>query len=133
MYCENCGTKNEDSARFCENCGTEMPATTTAEYIPPVQNPAPAAPVYSIPVQYVRPVQPGKGFAIAGMVCGIIALCLLSYSIILGILGIVFGAVAKRKGFTGGMATAGIVCGTISLVLFFFIFVIILSVVGMRF
>jgi hypothetical protein len=51
--------------------------------------------------------------AIAAMVCGIVGVCS-----ILGVLGIIFGTIAKRQiretGEGGdGMATAGIVCGWI--------------------
>ncbi len=88
-------------------------------YTQPVGQPVqPAQPVYTQPV-YGQPMQqpkiPGKGLAITGMVLGIISLCTFwCYGFILGILGIIFGGVAKGKGYKGGMGTAGIVCGAIS-------------------
>lgn len=71
--------------------------------------------------------QPGKGLAIAGMVCGIVSF--LCFPIVTGILGIVFGAVAKKKGYTGGMATAGIVCGAIGLGLYFILLAVGVSLI----
>jgi hypothetical protein len=80
---------------------------------PPQQPPPPpygAYPPYGYP--YVPP-RPTNGMAIAAMVCGIVGVCSP-----LGVLGIIFGTVAKRQiretGEGGdGMATAGIVCGWI--------------------
>ena len=58
---------------------------------------------------------PGKGFAIAGLVMGILSFFIVP--LLFGGLGIVFGALAKNKGYRGGMATAGIVCGIIGIAL----------------
>lgn len=38
MFCKNCGTQNQDGARFCAGCGADL-------------TPAPAQPVYQAPVQ----------------------------------------------------------------------------------
>lgn len=49
MFCKNCGTQNQDGARFCAGCGADL-------------TPAPAQPVYQAPVQQApvqqAPVQP---------------------------------------------------------------------------
>ena len=137
MVCTKCGFTNEAEAKFCASCGAALsapvvePAADTYAnpadtYTAPVQNPTPvySAP-YQAPVQNAVPVQPvaqpGKGFAIAGMVCGIVSLALFCFApLITGILGIIFGAVAKSKGFQGGMATAGIACGAVGLGLWLF-------------
>lgn len=127
MVCKKCGKINNPGVKFCTGCGTEMTdqETETVTYTPnyqPVEpqnaNGAPQepnyynAPQYNVPAQNQKPPrEPGNGLAIAGMVCGIVSL--FCYGFILGILGIVFGAVAKSKGNKGGMATAGIVCGVI--------------------
>ena len=61
---------------------------------------------------------PGKGLAIAGMILGIVSLalfCIPYVNWIAGILGIIFGAIAKSKGCTSGMATTGIILGAIGL------------------
>ena len=57
------------------------------------------------------PDQTGRGFAIASLVMGILALTI--DGIIFGILGIVFAVIAKRSGFTDGFATAGLVMSII--------------------
>ena len=144
MVCTKCGFTNEAEAKFCASCGAALSApvvepvadtyTNPAEaYTAPVQNPAP---VYSAPYQYSAPAQPiaqpGKGFAIAGMVCGIVSLvCIVP--LITGLLGIIFGAVAKSKGFQGGMATAGIACGAIGLGLWMFSVIIVAIGFSLRF
>lgn len=96
-YCIKCGAQNSDDAVICTNCGEALANV-------PNHNAVPANGTA------------GKGFAIAGMVCGIVSF--FCFGIVLGILAIVFGAVAKNKGYTGGMATAGIVLGTIGLGLY---------------
>src|SRR4051812_8104112 len=30
MFCSNCGTQNNDAAKFCEKCGTSLAATPAA-------------------------------------------------------------------------------------------------------
>lgn len=66
---------------------------------------------------------PGKGFAIASMVLGIVSF--FCFAVITGVLGIIFGGVAKSKGYRGGMATAGIVCGIIGVVAWFLMMILI--------
>ncbi len=109
MICTNCGHNNNDDAQFCVACGTALQAPTQAP-TPYTQQPNGYNP-YAPSAQS----QPGKGLAITSLVLGIIAF--ICAPIITGILGIVFGGVAKSKGYRGGMATAGIVCGIIALVL----------------
>ena len=95
MFCNKCGANLPEGSTFCSTCGT------------PVGAPAAGHPVYSaVPVA-----QPGKGLAIAAMILGIISF--FCAPIVTGVLGIIFGGVAKYKGYRGGMATAGIVCGVI--------------------
>ena len=147
MFCTQCGASQDDNARFCTVCGAplqqaqptpvvvEEPAPVAEQPAPVVEQPAytqpaqPVQPVYTQPVQptYAQPQQkvPGKGFAIAGMVLGIVSLVTFwCYGFIAGILGIVFGGVAKSKGFKGGMATAGIVCGAIAICIWLVMFLI---------
>jgi len=75
------------------------------------------------PYQQEEPVtnpNAGKGLAVAALVMGILALIniwLMVPGIIFGILGIIFAAVARKQGNTGGMAIAGLIMSIIGLVL----------------
>ncbi|MFD5571937.1 hypothetical protein [Streptomyces cadmiisoli] len=68
---------------------------------------------------------PSNGLGTAGLVVGIVAaagFCLWPVAIVLGILGIVFGAIGRAKANRGeatnpGQALAGIICGTAGLLL----------------
>lgn len=121
MICKNCNTQNMDDAKFCFQCGAALNDNASAQSNEP--NQYSQQPQYGQqPLYSQQPVEePGKGLAIASMVLGIISF--FCFSLITGILAIIFGAVAKSKNYRGGMATAGIVCGVISLVLYFLILV----------
>ncbi len=137
MICNNCGTENENGCKFCAKCGAALSApveTTYASpaptYAPPVNNAYNAN--YNYATQNPQPAaqaNPGKGLAIAGMVCGILSFFCFAY--ILGTLGIIFGAIAKNKGCRSGMATAGIVCGVIGVGLWLLLLIMGTSVMGM--
>lgn len=61
MFCQNCGTKNNDTSIFCENCGVklEKPFQTVTQPEPqPVQPSQPEQPVQ--PSQPEQPVQPSQ-------------------------------------------------------------------------
>ena len=139
MFCTQCGASQDDNARFCTVCGAplqqaqptpvavEEPAPVAEQPAPVVEQPAYTQPAQPVQPTYAQPQQkvPGKGFAIAGMVLGIVSLVTFwCYGFIAGILGIVFGGVAKSKGFKGGMATAGIVCGAIAIGMWLVMFLI---------
>jgi hypothetical protein len=74
---------------------------------------------YYYPYYYPQPPPRGpgvNGFAVAALVLGIVGVCCC-----LGLLGLVFGMIAKKQievtGQSGeGMATAGVVLGCISIV-----------------
>ena len=61
--------------------------------------------------------QPGKGYAIASLVCGIVSLVLFMFGVfaIVAIVGIVLACLAKKNGFVGGIRTAGFVTSIIGL------------------
>jgi hypothetical protein len=74
------------------------------------------------------PVRGGKGFAIASMVLGIVAivLCCCVYYVALpcAVVGLVLGAVSLKQQRDGrGMAIAGVVTGLIALALAFFMII----------
>ncbi len=113
MVCKNCGTENQPNSKFCAGCGTplEEAQSTQNTYAQP-QEPTYN---YAAPNNMQPASVPGKGFAISGMVLGIVSF--FCFPAITGILGIIFGALAKKKGYRGGMATAGIVCGIVGVAL----------------
>ena len=64
-FCYKCGTQINDDASFCHSCGTPTVKNTSAQpYF--VQQP--------VAYGYVKPLVPGRGLGIAGMVLGIIGL-----------------------------------------------------------
>ena len=75
---------------------------------------------------YVPEPDEGPGFAIAGMVCGILSmvLCCCQYYVsgILAIIGLVFSIIVLKNGKPGkGMAIAGVVCSVIGIVIALFL------------
>lgn len=106
MFCQNCGTQNPVNATRCIRCGAALSV-----------QPAPQ------PIQQQYAVRPqsnaGKGFAIPALICGIVAITFFwfffGFYFTPGICAIIFGAIAKNKGYQGGMATTGIVLGAIGL------------------
>lgn len=87
-----------------------------------------APPAYAQPVPgYAMAPQPSNGMGTTGLVLGIIGVvCSLTFflwffGVVLGILGIVFGAIGRGKATRGeatnkGAATAGLVCGIVATV-----------------
>lgn len=111
IYCQKCGAQNADNAQFCVGCGTPFAQ----------QQPNGASQQQYMYQQQQQsngnvPAQPGKGLAIASMVCGIVSF--FCFGVILGILALIFGGIAKSKGYKGGMATAGVVLGVIGLAIY---------------
>jgi len=81
---------------------------------------------------YSQSTERASGFAIAGMVCGILSIvccCAWYISGILGILGLVFSIMALVKKMPGkGLAIAGVVCASVGLILAIGLLVFALSV-----
>lgn len=100
MICSNCGAEIPNGSTFCTSCGAQVSAPAQSYQSQPNYN-APAGKV----------AEPGKGLAIASLVLGIVSFLCFPY--ITGVLGIIFGGVAKSKGCRSGMATAGIACGVV--------------------
>lgn len=132
MFCSKCGNQIPDNSTFCPNCGTafaqpQQPQYNQPQYGQPQQPQYPQQPGGYVPPQ--APVsEPGKGMAIASLVLGILSFFCFAY--IAGTLGIVFGCVAKNKGYTGKMATAGIICGAVGIVLWIVLQIAGLSLLG---
>lgn len=68
MFCKNCGKEICENAHFCVNCG---------------------ALVNEMKIQ--------PKFYKAGFVLGILSLCIPYYGVILGIIGLIFGIISKRR------------------------------------
>lgn len=68
---------------------------------------------------YQEEVQPGKGFAIAGMVCGIVSLllacCFWPLAIVTAIVGLVLSIIGLRKKQSKGMSIAGIITSALGI------------------
>ena len=150
MFCKNCGAQFPDNMPNCPNCGAVVVPEQQPQYPPQYGQPQYGQPQYppqygqpQYPPQYGQPQyppqpqyaqpqygypqqpaeMPGKGMAIASLSLGILSFFCFGY--ISGILGIIFGAIAKNKGYKGGMATAGIICGAVG-----FALTLILQIVG---
>ncbi len=99
MFCTKCGSKTDDSAKVCSACGQ------------PISNmPSPSDKSHT------------SGKAIAGFIFGLVGI--IPYlSLLLGILAIVFSALAKseigkNKNLSGnGLATAGLILGIFDIVI----------------
>ena len=57
MFCEKCGYKNNDNARFCEKCGATLTAPNAQPQQPAPQQPAPA-PAPAQPAAPKKPMDP---------------------------------------------------------------------------
>ena len=98
MFCIKCGRALPDNTRFCAYCGTDLSSIVNNRFVP-------------LNIQ-----EPVKGLAIASMVLGIVSIVFIS--IVISILAIVFGVVAKNRGNKSPKATAGIVCGIVVIAIF---------------
>ena len=110
MNCHHCGSCIAEEAVFCPNCGIKLQSDPVQEEQPRYTAPEPV-PVVEKPVKQAD--EPGKGFAIAGLVCGIVSIFYLR--IITGALGLIFGLIARSRGYRKGMSTAAITCGAVGL------------------
>ena len=153
MFCQNCGSQIEDGTKFCENCGAPVEAASEPVKEAPVAEPEPVAVEqsveYSAPetdysqaynaTDYTQadyaPTGGKKGFAIASMICGILALlcCCSGFGdFALAIAAIVLGIIALVKAFDGrGMALTGVITGAVGLILALIMGILSLSAGGL--
>ena len=95
MYCDKCGYKNSDDAKFCVGCGNNLSETQLNNNM--------------------KEVNTTDGKATASLVLGIVSLVIPCCSVITAIVGLTLGVASKSK---TGTRRAGIVLNTITLVLF---------------
>ena len=113
MVCKNCGTECGENTGFCATCGAEL-TEQTVQVQPTVSSHQPYPPNYQQSLPLAFSVIPGKGLAVASMVFGIVSFFFVPS--VTGTLAIIFGCVAKSKGYRIGLETAGIACGIIGIV-----------------
>ena len=123
MICSKCGAELQDGAQFCNKCGQRIEFMPQQQQQPqqqtqytPAQNPWGG----NVPNQPMRSEEePGKGLATASLILGILSLVFIfvgTYALIgtlLGSIGIILAAVAKKKGNKSGVGTAGLVMSII--------------------
>lgn len=138
-FCTNCGTKLNEGDMFCANCGTAV-NQNSAQNQGDVQNQVNAQQTqnnYNQQTYYNNGAQAGQqktnGLAIAGFVCSLVGLFV--FPLILGILGVCFGGVGKKRieAFNekgNGFATASIIIGILDIIWWIICLVIVGSAVN---
>jgi uncharacterized membrane protein YvbJ len=129
MFCGECGTQNPDTNSFCKNCGKPLrkagaaapaPSAPVVQAQPVLQQPAGAPAVQ--PAATIKTSWPlAKKLAVVSIICGIGAFIVIPY--ILGILGIIIGAVSLKDRYYPAAAGILISIGAMLLnYLYIFIF-----------
>ena len=126
MYCPNCGAQAAETDTFCRECG--LPLGDVRELVkknetPPAYQQMPEYQPYLSSGAETRSPSSSNGdgnMAIVSLVLGILSV-LLSCSclppFICGVLAIIFGGIARKKGARRGMALAGILLGVFGILL----------------
>ncbi|MBR6335970.1 MAG: DUF4190 domain-containing protein [Clostridia bacterium] len=122
MICSKCNYENNDGTAFCVNCGAEL--NVAKQEAPKPAEPAPVnQPVYTAPAP-VPQKQGANGMSVAALVCGLLGIIgsfipiVKYFTLVLAVLGIIFGVIGKKKAAEAGnsstgLATAGLVLGVI--------------------
>ncbi len=136
MFCRNCGTENDDTAKFCRGCGQpiendaatqeQSSAQDNAAQAEPQPAPAPQPGPYVQPeaqfnnASYGQPAQPQQntGVTIAAFVMGIVSCvcccgCTSLISVGLGVAALVMALSEKKKGLGTGLTTAAFILGIV--------------------
>ena len=126
MYCPNCGAQNAEGSKYCQSCGTALTGTAQTTETAPKPATAPQA-------QPVTQATRTSGLAVASLVLGILSFPLYFVGVILGVLAIIFGALAigktNREPNLGGkgMAVAGLVLGIVAILLWVLLMALVFS------
>ncbi len=131
-----------DTFNGMDNIPPVPPMDDTMNNIPPMNNnmggiPPMNAPMNNIPPMNMQPQQPqsapGGGFAIAGMILGIISIpgmCFGWWGSLVGVVGLILSILGLKCIPKKGMATAGLICSAIGIVGGIILTIISLMVVG---
>jgi hypothetical protein len=129
VYCPNCGAPDQYNTFACSQCNTPLPAF----YPPQPQFYGQPQPPYFYYYYPPKVTHPAEKIATASMVCGIVGIVsILGFGFVLGIIAIVLGRNAKRRGFTGGQATAGVALGIINVSFWAFLFLVVFLISTLR-
>lgn len=115
MFCTNCGSQLDDKAVICPHCGC-----ATENYYKPAGPANPAGTLHA-PQNAVPPAQskPINGFAIAGLVLGIVGFWLGAFFGIVNIAGLIFSILgissASKTNSGRGIAIGGLVTSIIGI------------------
>ena len=122
MKCRRCGFENVDNADFCCHCGEDLRQMNRLEYQNNLRDPNEQMNQnYQQNFNYQQNPKDGgeDGMAVASMVCGICALlmmcCVPYFTLVMAILGLVFGILSLKKKPGNGMALTGVITSGISL------------------
>lgn len=113
MYCNACGTQNDDNVKFCKKCGSPVAAEAPTAKAP--EPATPAAPGPKAKDQHTGPEKAALVLGICGAALSILAIPLLSwFALPCGLVGFIFSyklwLLAKRADeMVGNYALAGIV------------------------
>lgn len=86
MFCPQCGTQNDSSARFCASCGSSLAPVGT----PPPSQPPPQAPVPSASTEKAKKASPARAGCLG-------CLGLIAVLVVLGIIGAMSGGRTDRS------------------------------------
>lgn len=113
-FCPNCGAAVESGRNTCPQCGELLPVKNSSADGQQNNGQIPIAPMnYEAYNAHTHNDGAADGFAIAGMVLGIVSIVLCCFSFlnfILGIAGIILSILGVKSYKYKGCAIAGIVC-----------------------
>jgi hypothetical protein len=124
-FCSQCGTKLEVSWNVCPNCGHNLKSERVSPQPTQIQIPVQTYPQKQNPPQpVVYPHRNNNTNGIIALIFGLLGLFNV-IPVIGSILGIVFGAIGRKKDDNRGMAIAGLVLGIIGIVIWITLYLII--------
>lgn len=121
MYCKYCGKELSDTARFCPSCGRMVEEESIYSDVEVIGGQV----IHKDPKVW-------QIFAKIGFVFGIINICLcwiplLNLSL-LGIPGIVFGALGKKSKYYYGKASTGFILSLVGTILSFVAYIVVIII-----